>query len=282
MCLEKLHLGKTLPEKFVAPCYMSCFSKDLLFFRFISDNLRFDQSRKQWGVSLDTGGVAVFHECYIDPAVPDTLSHRVRPCSGKTTISSCPENYTNATIRDLCHSYTALIFEPNTAYRNVHCAICHGADLEKLICLNLGPFGRNNWQQTFNTFSFAVLFDLSGEESNTVGFEKGPCLEGELYDPFFKKCRNVICGSSNQTYVNGKCVASKTTEEAVSVVSTPPETSTEQIVEYITTSIEDDQLTTTGDNEQNPNEVEIIVVGDEDEKESTSSTTSTTTTTTGN
>jgi hypothetical protein len=39
------------------------------------------------------------------------------------------------------------VFEPNTAYRNVHCALCNNADLSKLICLNLGPFGRFNWQQ---------------------------------------------------------------------------------------------------------------------------------------
>jgi hypothetical protein len=175
--------------------------------------MQFDESRKQWGVTMDTGGVVVFHECYVDPVVPDTLSHRVRPCSGKTTINSCPENYTNETIKELCQSYTGLIFEPNTAYRNVHCAICNGANLEKLICLNLGPYGRNNWQQTFNTFSFAVLFDLSGEESNSVGFEKGPCVEGELYDPFFKKCRNVICGSPDQKYVKGKCVSISTSKE---------------------------------------------------------------------
>lgn len=240
---------------------------------------------------MDTGGVEVFHECYIDPAVPETLTHRVRPCSGKTTINTCPESYTNDTIRDLCHSYTALIFEPNTAYRNVHCAICNGAELEKLICLNLGPFGRNNWQQTFNTFSFAVLFDLSGEESNSVGFEKGPCQEGELFDPFFKKCRNVICGSTNQTYVKGKCISSETThEEPVSISShepPTPETSTELFEEntsvvYNTTEVDDDQLTTIKDDEQNTFEGDIIIVGDEDGTESTSTTTqhpSTTTTT---
>ena len=64
------------------------------------------------------------------------------------------------------------VFEPNAAYRNVHCAICNNASLDKLICLNLGPFGRFNWQQNFNSFSFAVLFDISGNVEDKVGFGK--------------------------------------------------------------------------------------------------------------
>ena len=27
------------------------------------------------GVNIDTSGVTVFHECAVDPAVPDTLTH---------------------------------------------------------------------------------------------------------------------------------------------------------------------------------------------------------------
>ena len=75
-------------------------------------------------------------------------------------------------IVELCSSYTAMVFEPNAAYRNVHCAICNNASLDKLICLNLGPFGRFNWQQNFNSFSFAVLFDISGDVGDKVGFGK--------------------------------------------------------------------------------------------------------------
>lgn len=242
---------------------------------------------------MDTGGVVVFHECYVDPAVPETLTDRVRPCSGKTTINGCPESYTNETIRELCHSYTGLIFEPNTAYRNVHCAICNGANLEKLICLNLGPYGRNNWQQTFNTFSFAVLFDLSGEESNSVGFERGPCVDGELYDPFFKKCRNVICGSADQTYVKGKCVSITTSKD--SELSSTPEP---VILEVTTdpfpqdTSIEYDPAILIdgngkeGEESTNPGEDVIIVVDDattvtEAQEQNTTTLASTTTTTTG-
>ena len=79
--------------------------------------------------------------------------------------------YLNKTI-----STSFQVFEPNAAYRNVHCAICNSASLDKLICLNLGPFGRFNWQQNFNSFSFAVLFDISGNVEDKVGFGKIYCL----------------------------------------------------------------------------------------------------------
>ena len=54
-----------------------------------------------------------------DPAVPDTLTHLIRSCSGKSTVDSCPEEYKNQnqTIAELCSSYTAMVFEPNAAYR---------------------------------------------------------------------------------------------------------------------------------------------------------------------
>merc|ERR1712001_361340 len=100
-----------------------------------------------------------------------------------------------------------MVFEPNAAYRNIHCAICNNASLEKLICLNLGPFGRFNWQQNFNSFSFAVLFDISGNGNDQVGFVR--CQSGELYDPFYKTCRNVICGQDGMEFRQGRCISNR-------------------------------------------------------------------------
>lgn len=166
--------------------------------------------------------------------------------SGKSTVDSCPENYikqkdNNQTIAELCGSYTAMVFEPNAAYRNVHCAICNNASLEKLICLNLGPFGRFNWQQNFNSFSFAVLFDISGNGNDQVGFVS--CQSGELYDPFYKKCRNVICGQEGMEYRQGRCISTRvifpttttstTTTSAVkssTIGTTKPDSTTRYII----------------------------------------------------
>lgn len=121
-----------------------------------------------------------------------------------------------------------MVFEPNAAYRNVHCAICHQADLKKLICLNLGPYGRFNWQQNFNSVSFAVLFDIGGNQGSEVGLER-KCGEGELYDPFFKKCRNVMCAMDYHVVVDGECVdpnpPSSTTTTSTTTTTTTTTTS---------------------------------------------------------
>ena len=182
----------------------------------------------RWGINIDTSGVRVFHECTVDPAVPDTLTHLIRACTGKNTIDSCPQDFDgNATIVELCASYTAMVFEPNLAYRNVHCAICNNASMDKLICLNLGPFGRFNWQQNFNTFSFAVLFDIGGNAQDSVGFTKKSCTNDfELYDPFFKKCRNVICGQEGMEFRDGKCIETRLPLQETSSLSTPTQSST--------------------------------------------------------
>jgi len=211
--------------------------------------LNFDTARQQWGVAIDTGGVSVFHECFIDPAMPTGLADVVRTCSGKSTIIDCPENYTDETVRELCHSYTALIFEPNTAYRNVHCAICNNADLDKLICLNLGPFGRFNWQQNFNSFSFAVLFDLGGNLDASVGHEL-VCNDGDLYDPFFSKCRSISCGSKEKIYRKGKCidvsvVPNVTTTNATISSATATSTTTSESVSSTTPVVTTTYETTT-------------------------------------
>ncbi|TRY69298.1 hypothetical protein TCAL_13480 [Tigriopus californicus] len=154
--------------------------------QFIYERLEFDENRSQWGVSIDTGGIQVFHACFIDPSAPEELLAKIRTCPGSNTIMDCPTNFEGDVTRELCLSYTGLIFEPNAVYRNVHCALCNGANLERLICLNLGPFGRVNWQQNFNLNSFAVLFDLGGATKNSVGFTGVQCQSGKIFDPFFK------------------------------------------------------------------------------------------------
>ena len=74
-----------------------------------------------------------------------------------------------------------MVFQGRASFRNVHCAICNGAALDMVVCLSVAYLsrGRNNWQQNFNTFSFAVLLDINGGSDVGVGKrERQPrCLE---------------------------------------------------------------------------------------------------------
>ena len=47
----------------------------------------------------------------------------------------------------------------------------------------------------FSPQAFSVLFDIGGDLSDDVGYVSvnSNCKSGvELYDPFFKKCRNIV------------------------------------------------------------------------------------------
>ena len=210
---------------------------------FVTSHLRFSKARNVWGIDISMGGVEVFHDCYIDPVLPDEISNRVRLCSGRNTITSCPLNYSgNDTIRELCESYTALVFEPTKSFRNVHCAICNNASLESLYCLNLGPLGRSKFKQNFNLFSFAILFDIGGNLDVPVGetqeqLFQAKCDEDKLYDPFFKKCRTVYCHQHNTIFNNGSCIEIDTvTKDSTTTTVTPSSSVTSEITTISTTT----------------------------------------------
>ena len=213
----------------------------------LAKHLRFNEAAGSWGLYIERGGINVFHECTIDPVVPEGI--KIRPCTGKNMITSCPEGYAgNATTKELCESYTALVFEPTTSYRNVHCAICNNATLSRIICLNLGPFGRNYFKPHFNNRAFSLLFDIGGNLDDKVGFVGTSCEEGQLYDPFFRKCRNVVCGSEDLLFKDGKCIdpaaptapstttISTTESSTVSTKTTTTQTTTKDALDSTTLS----------------------------------------------
>uniref|UniRef100_A0A0K2TT31 G-protein coupled receptors family 2 profile 2 domain-containing protein n=1 Tax=Lepeophtheirus salmonis TaxID=72036 RepID=A0A0K2TT31_LEPSM len=180
---------------------------------------------EQWGLEIDTGGIGVFHRCQVDPAVPDELSHYIRPCPGQNLIQSCPSGYSNETVSKYCTSFTGVINVGNVKYKNPYCASCHNVTLKQMTCFNLGPLGRFHWTKNFNTYSFAVLFDISGIGSVGMKCETNT----QVYDPYFKKCRNVICEDEKSVYINGKCIqrneSSATTEQSLTPSDSIPLTS---------------------------------------------------------
>ena len=48
---------------------------------FLLENLVQNAKTGQWGVELDTVGIAVFHDCYFDPYLPEAIQDRVRACN---------------------------------------------------------------------------------------------------------------------------------------------------------------------------------------------------------
>lgn len=102
-----------------------------------------------------------------------------------------------------CLSYTAHVYHISEGYRNVHCAICNGIVSENLICTPIG-FARAGFTFEFNQIAFSFLFDLNPDSGSLVGkIEK--CAHEQIYDPFFRRCRSVLCGP-RQVFRGGECV----------------------------------------------------------------------------
>lgn len=149
----------------------------------VSESLTWNETRQQWGVQMDT-----WHPCFVDPVIPETSGFLVRRCR-ENVIHACAVNWTNAEVRNRCEAYTSLVYDGPKAYRNPHCALCNNVPFQNLACSKISQ--REFLPNYFNPTAFSILFDLTGQ-SGAVGLIK-PCGEDQLYDPFFKKCRDVLC-----------------------------------------------------------------------------------------
>ncbi|RMZ95825.1 G- coupled receptor Mth2 [Brachionus plicatilis] len=86
---------------------------------------------------------------------------KIRAC--KKTIDSCPSNYTNTEISNLCQKSTAYRYAfEGLSYKNEYCAICNSLNVNMLQCAK---------RIDYNTFvnSLQILFDLSDlNEKSTI------------------------------------------------------------------------------------------------------------------
>ncbi|XP_068220865.1 adhesion G protein-coupled receptor E3-like [Palaemon carinicauda] len=169
---------------------------------FVSKELVYKDTN--WGLHVHDEGSYVFHNCYIYPVMPETVTHMVRPCE-KEVVKTCPSTWTDEVVNNLCSSYTAIRYMFDIPYKNIHCALCNDVQLEDTHCMNR-VFFRDFFSDSFNNQSFAMLMDFKDRRGGNIVGSTSTCQLGEVFDPFFKKCRKVICGRSNQEYRFGRCV----------------------------------------------------------------------------
>lgn len=171
----------------------------------ISHALSFEPEQNSWVIRLPTEKGTKTYNCNVDPVLPDTSEHIVRRCP-TAIIRTCALNWTNSDVRNRCEAYTALVFYQNDGYRNAHCAICNNVPIQNLACVRassrVSVYGKE-----FSPKAFAVLFDLSGDSGNIVGKERPCSSRDQLYDPFFRRCRDVVCSQEGQDYIAGHCIS---------------------------------------------------------------------------
>ena len=173
-----------------------------------------------WGLMIDVNGKGEqFHSCFIDPSLPDDLQPYLRPCQLST--NECPPSWPDDDISRKCSSYTSFVYRPQEVFQNVHCAICNGVQPGELSCNSTGPLFRNLPPlRDFNPSAFALLFDLKDKDGSGIVGQLKNCDEGQLYDPFSRKCRQVFCSQPGTVVRNGRCL------DVPSSTSTPQQSST--------------------------------------------------------
>lgn len=188
-------------------------------------HLRYDATDHVWGVQLPTdGGIdfgpfvrdPTFVPCRVVVQMPVNVVDTVRQCY--PSIDECPSGWTgNDTVRSLCESYTAVVFSnvgDMPIFRNVHCAACHNESTVDLDCRSF-PMYRNVVPSSFAP-SFAFLFDINERSGTAVG-TVDRCPPDQIYDPFFRYCRQMVCAGPRYVLSQGRCVADETTTIATVV-----------------------------------------------------------------
>lgn len=173
---------------------------------FLRENVIFNKESKSWGIVVDNG----FHNLKLQFKIPSVLQKLVKKCYRNMVTTKCDEShYKNFQLQYKCLSYYAPIqIQQNGThikkYRNIHCAMCNSVnitDTDMNICiLDLQK------PKTKKPFSFALLLDINKKDGDLVGLKK-VCDNNNIWDPFSKKCRALVCVLPGFVVKDGKCVA---------------------------------------------------------------------------
>ncbi|GIY13971.1 SMB domain-containing protein [Caerostris extrusa] len=163
-------------------------------------DIHYRSDANKWGVNRE----GRFEACDFMFDMPPSVSRIVRPCRANI-VSTCHPSWTRQNyVRD-CASYMTVVTDArNVAYRNPHCAMCNNVPVTELMCLSSSVFLRKS-----KPFSFALLLDVNRSDGDVVGSTRSAsetCPNGQKYDPFFKKCRTLVCALPGYTMVDGRCV----------------------------------------------------------------------------
>ncbi|XP_071546839.1 uncharacterized protein [Panulirus ornatus] len=181
-------------------------------------------SGSEWGVNFDNNGTIEFHRCFIYPVIPKEVRSATRKCF--EAVMTCAEGWKEASVADLCRSYTAVVYTRNDSFKNLHCAICNNVTREETTCLK-GLSDRTRTDEFFNFKAFALLLDFTDSSGSNVVGSTSTCQESEIWDPFFRKCRSVMCAKQNHVLKHGKCIPASDLNAAISTEpnTLPPPTS---------------------------------------------------------
>ena len=124
--------------------------------------------------------------------------------------STCPDDWTNDTIRELCASTSLYVYKGTTVYNNIYCAQCNGRAVDDVTCID--PLPQLGYMHRPASLSLLLDFNagggqfISGRVGRSIPFNARPCKDGYVWDPFKQHCTYLRC-PEGEVFVNNECFA---------------------------------------------------------------------------
>jgi hypothetical protein len=150
----------------------------------------------------------------------------LRPCISENFVDKCLEyDHTGKTMSEgeysctanWCESYTDYLYESpdftsfTTVYKNIHCAICNGANVNQLICERVKEkVTCPDCKHIIAMLTFGDMGEISYKTGEVVELVTETCSQQQVYDLGQMRCHDLVCapgfklleGVCNQTRPN--------------------------------------------------------------------------------
>ncbi|GIX75081.1 uncharacterized protein CDAR_479381 [Caerostris darwini] len=173
----------------------------------VMERLEYNIEKGSWGVQYVDAETndQQFRKIKLKFALPAGLKKMVKQCHPRM-VSDCGSSLRSSSLRQRCLAYYSPIRARKDGssvfvdYRNIHCALCNGLRVRpnNVACPKIRSIKKDR-----PSLTLTVLFDINTEGGGSV------CKEGQVHDPFFKKCRSLVCAMPNYVIKNGACVKSE-------------------------------------------------------------------------
>uniref|UniRef100_A0A4D5RHC9 Putative g protein-coupled receptor n=1 Tax=Ixodes scapularis TaxID=6945 RepID=A0A4D5RHC9_IXOSC len=165
---------------------------------YLQDNIELSPDQKGWGIWTEAleGEGRIFVTCGVEYRTGNLSSDY----SCMSPISTCDPSWSGSDVEQQCQSYTAVVAYRTWNYRNEHCMMCNNVTEGPQSC----GFYDDDGVVSSRSFSFSILMDVNPAGGNIVG-KYTLCKGDEVFDPFYKTCRSVLCGVEGYVLRDGKC-----------------------------------------------------------------------------
>ncbi|XP_069692370.1 uncharacterized protein [Periplaneta americana] len=125
------------------------------------------------------------YSCDVVMSIPRIDLAPVRDCKA-AVVDSCPDNWTDTSVRTQCEAFTSYLCSDEITYRNYYCGVCNNnGSFDGDSCSNL--YFDVRIMYGYVPPGFSILLDWRSLSKREICWQ-----ETEKYDPFTKSCRKVF------------------------------------------------------------------------------------------